>query len=355
MAVAATFSRDDARQNGAVIAMDARALGMDVALQPYINMDRDLAFDRGYNTFGEDPLLTGQIAAAEIEGIQSKGIMAQAKHYIEYDGGNNVFIGEQALREIYAAAFADAVRAGVSSIMCAYNKINGSYACGNPDTLITILRDQIGFKGFVTSDWGADHDIDFFNKGLNLQMPGPLTKNMDEEIRQEVESGRMSETTIDRAVGRILPQMDRFGLLDGKQKHSITSVDSAADALVVQKTAEDAAVLLKNDGNTLPLSKDDFHSLMVIGPGAGQVMAIGIPDEKAVGILADEVSPLDALRKATADDPNVHIVYAIADDLTGSPIPAEFLSHNGTPGLVKASSGKAEQTDNQISFAATLS
>jgi len=352
MGVAATFSRDDARQNGVVIAGDARALGMDVALQPYINMDRDLAFERGYNTFGEDPLLTGQIAAAEIEGIQGQGIMAQAKHYIGYDGGNNVFIGEQALHEIYAAPFADAVRAGVSSIMCSYNKINGSYACGNPDTLITVLRDQIGFKGFVTSDWGADHDIDFFSKGLDLEMPGPLTKNMDEQIRQEVESGRMSEATIDRAVGRILLEMDRFGFLDGKQKHTITPVDSAADAVVVQKTAEDAAVLLKNDGNALPLSKDDLHSLAVIGPGAGQTMAIGIPDEKAVGLLSREVSPLDALKKATADDPEVHITYAVADDLTGTAIPAEFLSHDGTPGLQrKASSGKVEQTDSQINFA----
>ena len=356
MGVAATFSRDDARQNGVVIARDARALGMDVVLQPYINMDRDLAFDRGYNTFGEDPLLTGQIAAAEVEGIQSQGIMAQAKHYIGYDGGNNVFIGEQALHEIYAAPFADTVGAGVSSIMCSYNKVNGSYACGNPDTLITVLRDQIGFKGFVTSDWGADHDIDFFSKGLDLEMPGPLTKNMDEQIRQQVQSGRMSAATIDRAVGRILLQMDRFGFLDGKQKHTIAPVDSAADAVVVQKTGEDAAVLLKNENNALPLTKDDLHSLAVIGPGAGQLMAIGIPDEKAVGILSREVSPLDALKKATADDPDVHITYAVADDLTGTPIPSEFLSHNGTPGLErKGSSGNAEQTDGQISFAASSS
>jgi beta-glucosidase len=352
MGVAATFSRDDARQNGMVIARDARALGMDVVLQPFINMDRDLTFERGYNTFGEDPLLTGQIAAAEIEGVQSQGIMAQAKHYIGYDGGNNVFIGDQALHEIYAAPFADAVRAGVSSIMCSYNKINGTYACGNPDTLIQVLRDQIGFKGFVTSDWGADHDIDFFGKGLDLEMPGPLTKNMDDEIRRDVQSGRMSEATIDRAVGRILVQMDRFGFLDDKQKHSITPIDSAADAPVVLKTAEDAAVLLKNDQSTLPLTKDDLHSLAVIGPGAGQIMAIGIPDEKAVGILSREVSPLDALKRATADDPEAQITYAVADDLTGSPIPARFLSHNGMLGLErKASSGKVEQADSQINFA----
>src|SRR6185437_9773426 len=116
--------RYDARQNGIVIARDARALGIDVVLQPFINMDRDLTFERGYNTFGEDPLLTGQIAAAEILGIQGQGILSQAKHFVGYDGGTDVFIGPQALHVIYAAPFDAAVRAGVSSIMCYYNKIN---------------------------------------------------------------------------------------------------------------------------------------------------------------------------------------------------------------------------------------
>ncbi len=352
MGVAATFSREDAFQNGVVIARDARALGIDVVLQPFINMDRDLTFERGYNTFGEDPLLTGAIGAAEIEGVQSQGIMAQAKHYIGYDGGNNVFIGEQALHEIYVAPFSDAVHAGVSSVMCSYNKINGAYACGNADTLIKVLRDQLGFKGFVTSDWGADHDIDFYNNGLDLEMPGPLVKNMSQVMQREIAAGTMSKATVDRAVGRILLQMDRFGLLDGKSKHSISPIDSATDAPIVLKTAEDAAVLLKNDRNTLPLTQNDLTSLALIGPGAGQIVAIGIPDEKAVGILSREVSPLVALKEAAASNPDVHITYAVGNDLTGTVIPARFLSHDGSPGLErKSSSGHVEQTDGQIDFA----
>ncbi|MGC2297864.1 MAG: glycoside hydrolase family 3 N-terminal domain-containing protein, partial [Acidobacteriaceae bacterium] len=125
MGLAATFSREDAQANGIVIARDARALGIDVSLQPFINIDRDLTFDRGYNTFGEDPLLTGQIAAAEVRGIQSLGVLAQAKHYVGYDGGTDVVIGQEALHEIYVAPFVDVVNAGVASIMCSYNKING--------------------------------------------------------------------------------------------------------------------------------------------------------------------------------------------------------------------------------------
>jgi len=355
MGLAATFSREDARRNGVVIARDARSLGIDVVLQPFINMDRDLTFARGYNTFGEDPLLTGEMAAAEIEGIQSQGIMAQAKHFVGYDGGTDVVIGPQALHEIYVAPFAAAVRAGVSSIMCSYNKINGAYACNNPDTLITVLRYQVGFRGFVTSDWGANHTPDFVKDGLDLEMPGPLAKNFEQTLRAAVDSGTESEAAIDRAVGRILCQMDRFGLLDGRSKHTITPIDTAADAPVVEKTGEDAAVLLSNNGRALPLTQDDLRSLALIGPGAGQAIAIGIPDEKAVGIPARQVGPFYALRKLLASRPRVHLRYAVADDMTGTPVPAAFFTHDGQPGLERTSnrhapSGTDAHTDPQIAF-----
>jgi beta-glucosidase len=334
MGLAATFSREDARQNGIVIARDARSLGIDVVLQPFINIDRDLTFSRAYNTFGEDPLLSGQIAAAEIEGIQSQGILAQAKHYVGYDGGTDVYIGPQALHEIYVAPFDDAVRAGVASIMCSYNKINGAYACNNPDTLITVLCDQVGFRGFVTSDWGANHTPDFVKDGLDLEMPGPGKNDMVQILRAAVDAGTVREADIDRAVGHILVQMDRFGLLDHQPKHDITPIDFAADAPVVEKTGEDAAVLLRNEDHALPLASDDLHSLALIGPGAGQTMAIGIPDEKAVGIPAHEIGPFTALQQDTDGNSRVHLRYAVADDMTGTPIPASFLTHNnGQPGL----------------------
>ena len=117
MGVAATFSQADAKANGVTIGRDARSLGQDVVLEPFVNMDRDTSWGRGFNTFGEDPLLTGQTGAAEITGIQSQGTMAQVKHYIAYDGGNNVTVDSQTLHEIYLQPFADAVQAGVSSVI----------------------------------------------------------------------------------------------------------------------------------------------------------------------------------------------------------------------------------------------
>jgi beta-glucosidase len=353
MGLAATFSREDARQNGLVIARDARSLGIDVVLQPFINIDRDLSFGRSYNTFGEDPLLSGQIAAAEIEGIQSQGILAQAKHYVGYDGGTDVFIGPQALHEIYVAPFDDAVRAGVASIMCSYNKINGAYACNNPDTLITVLRNQVGFQGFVTSDWGANHTPDFVKDGLDLEMPNPGKNDMVAILRAAVASGTVNIADINRAVGHILLQMDRFGFLDHAPKHDVTPIDSAADAPIVEKTGEDAAVLLRNKDHALPLTAEDLHSLALIGPGAGQTMAIGIPDEKAVGIPEHEIGPFAALQHDTAGDPQVHLRYAVADDMTGTPIPPSAFTHNnGQSGLSAAYQLiSVEQIVPQINFA----
>ena len=155
MGVAATFSTKDAEANGAVIGREARSLGIDVVLQPFINIDRDITFTRGYNTFGEDPFLTGQMGAAEIRGAQSQDVMAQAKHYIAYDTESyNVFVDQQTLHEVYAAPFVEAVRAGVSSIMCSYNRVNGRFACDNADTLKTYAQGRNGIQRFCNFGLG---------------------------------------------------------------------------------------------------------------------------------------------------------------------------------------------------------
>jgi len=118
MGLAATFDRELARKNGEVIGGDARALGQDIVLEPFLNLVRDFGFARAYNTYGEDPLLTGQIGAAVVSGIQSKGVMSAAKHYTAFDGGTDVVVDPQTLHEIYVAPFAHAVEAGIASVLC---------------------------------------------------------------------------------------------------------------------------------------------------------------------------------------------------------------------------------------------
>ena len=172
MALAATFSREDARRNGVLIGADARALGQDIVLEPFLNLVRDFGFARAYNSYGEDPLLAGQIGAALVTGIQSRGVMSAAKHYTAFDGGSDVAVDPQTLHEIYVAPFADAVGAGIASVLCSSNRINGAYSCGSGATLNTILKSELGFKGFVITDFEGTHSTLYINEGLDLEMPG---------------------------------------------------------------------------------------------------------------------------------------------------------------------------------------
>jgi beta-glucosidase len=391
MGLGATFSPEDARLNGVVTGRDARALGIDITLQPFINVMRDPTWSRGYNLFGEDPLLVGQIGAAEIQGIQSQGVMAMAKHYIAYNGGDNVVVGPQALHEIYAEPFADAVKAGVATIMCSYNRINGAYSCGNPDTLRTLLKQEIGFKGFVTSDWGATHSPTFVNEGLDLEMSGYTADNKScyfcavpepppapvatihgfkpsepyawpapipeeppryssgsshhydhtEGMLAAIKAGQVQPARITAAARRILFEENRFGWLGKEPKHNVTPVPFDQDMKVVEKTSEDAAVLLKNENHALPLTPGDLKSVALIGPNAGQTITIGLSMEKALGFSSRDPGPLAALKQQSEGVPDRHIAYAVADDMTGSPIPASLLSHAGHPGLLR------EKTDGQ--------
>jgi beta-glucosidase len=357
MGVAASFDPEVARENGVVIGRDARALGIDVTLQPFVNLLRDPTWGRAFNVFGEDPLLTGQTGAAEIEGIQSQGVMAQVKHFIAYDGSNNVVVDEQTLHETYLPPFVDAVDAGVASVMCSYNQINGPYACDNETTLTRILRGELGFKGFVTSDWGANHSLDSINAGVDMEMPGEAGASLGlpafwnlAAMRAAVEDGTVPESTIDRAVGRILYEENRFGLLDGASKHEVTPQPVQADEEVVQRTGEKAAVLLKDEGAALPLDGQDLESLALVGPGAGQTMATGGGGERGAGLPSyAQFGTYGELQRLTGG--NAHIAYAVGDDMTGEPVPASALSHEGQPGLLRTdAAGGATQVDPQLDF-----
>ena len=398
MGVAATFDTHLAEQNGVVIGREARALGIDVALQPYINIDRDLAWRRAYNTYGEDPLLTSQMGAAVIKGIQSQHVMAVAKHFIGYDtGATDVWIDEQSLHEIYLPPFEAAVNAGVAAVMCSYNHINGPYACSNRALLTGILRDQWSFKGILISDWGATHSAEFMKDGLDMEMidgpdssgyqepaflgaepaavPPPADPNgesmgdiyggtIPEEpvvpsndsdvglkvapktIAQALADGSVNEATITRAAGHVLYEIDRFGLLDGGAKHDVTRQAIEDNAKIIARTGEEAAVLLKNEGGALPLKSTDLDSVVLIGPTAGQVDAIGINGERSMGLPQRQVGPLEALRKISG---NANISFAVADDMTGTPIPAAAFSHDGKPGLLYAGPG-GSHADPAVNF-----
>lgn len=373
LSMASTFSPADAEATGALIGRDARALGVDVILEPYINIYRDPTFERAYNTLGEDPVLSGTLGARFVRGAQAQNVMAQAKHFIGYEGAGNVEIDGQALREIYLAPFRDVARAGVASIMCSYNKVNGRHACGNDALLNGALRKESGFRGFITSDWGATHGAEFITSGLDMEQPGigpgafyAITKEAEggpgmtaeekadllevlaagtpeeqihaipeqddmpnaepegvsKNLGEALAKGSVTDADLDRAAARILGQMEAFGWLDRAPNHATLPQAVDENAKSIQRLAERGAVLLKNDG-VLPLKPADLGSLALIGPGAQQTFAIVAGQEQSFGRAERQVGAYHALRKMT-DSPGMRL--AVGDDMTGAPIPKEGFS-----------------------------
>ena len=178
---AATWDPSAEKLYGQVIGAEQAAKGTTIDLGPTINIVRDPRWGRAFESIGEDPYLNGTLGAAEIQGVQSTGTMAQVKHLAVYNqetnrntSADNAVVSTEAEQEIYLPAFQDAVQQGAaSSVMCSYSYINGTAACQNPYLLSTVLRQQFGFTGFVTSDWGATHSTAASaNAGLDMDMPG---------------------------------------------------------------------------------------------------------------------------------------------------------------------------------------
>src|SRR5215472_2378934 len=334
--LAATFDPEAARRYGTVLGREARALGQDVLLGPHINIDRDPVFARNQTTFGEDPFLAGVIAAEFTRGVQNQGVMAQIKHLAGYNSSGNVAIDERTLHEIYLPAFEVAIRVGASSIMCAYNKLNGPYACENGEVQNGIIRGQLGFKGFITSDWGATHSTEAITQGLDLEMPGPregAKTYFTEPLEQALTSKAISESALDEAVAHILFQMDQFHRL-GQNIARPSTIDVEGDAKIVQDIAEASAVLLKNEDHILPLKISDLNSLVLIGPTAGQ-LAVGSGSERGYGFEQRFMSPLEALRRSASGQSQTNIRYALGDDLTGVPLAGPLLSNERGVGLLR--------------------
>jgi beta-glucosidase len=335
--LAATFDPTAARLYGGVLGHEARTLHQDVLLGPHINIDRDPLFGRNQTTFGEDPYLVGVMAAEFTRGVQDQGVMAQIKHLAGYNGAGNVEIDERTLHEIYLPAFEAAIRAGASSIMCAYNKLNGPYSCENTQVQNEIVRTHWGFGGFITSDWGATHSTEAIIKGLDLEMPGPRegTKTyFTQPLAEAIRTGKLPESALDGAVGHILNEMDHFHMFGSSAAERDATIDVEADAKSAQSIAEESAVLLKNEGNILPIKSSDLGSLILIGPTAGQ-LAVGAGGERGYGFEERFVSPLDALQRAAGPQGQTNVSYAVGDDLTGVPLSGAALSHDRQAGLLR--------------------
>ncbi len=276
--LAASWDTDFARQVGVSLGRDARARGVHFLLGPGVNIYRAPMNSRNFEYFGEDPYLAAQIAVPYIQGVQSQDVVAMVKHYAannaEYDrNGENAVIDARTLREIYLPAFEAAVKQGnVGSVMDSYNLVNGEHATQNKFLNLDVLRKEWGFRGILMSDYGAAHDaVAAANAGLDLETPAHFLTA--EELMPAIKAGKVSEATIDEKVRHILRIAVEYGFLDHEQTDvSIPLYDHESRAVAL-RSAEESMVLLKNDGNVLPLDMSKIHSIAVIGPDAYPAVA----------------------------------------------------------------------------------
>jgi beta-glucosidase len=361
LAVAATFSRADAYANGMVLGRDARALGQQAVARPFVALATSPGGGPAGASFGEDPLLAGQTAAAEIAGIQAQGTMALVSGSLSGGpsggAGTGPAVDPAALQEIYLQPVQDAVRAGAAGLICSPGTLTvatgtgaqpgrppRSPACGDAALLTQTLRQELGFGGFVIAGQGANPGTVSLDSGLDGEITGTGRAAgyfTPAAIRAAVASGTVGQATIDQAAGAILAEMDRFGLLGRSPKHRAAREPVGADEQIVTRTAQDAATLLKNAGHVLPLTATELGSLALIGPGAAQVAGADPAGGNGPGIPGRRPGTLQVLRQELAIGGGAHLTYAAGDDLTGSPVPASALSHDGQPGLVRASTGTA--------------
>ena len=274
-AVAATFDTAYEEQYGAAIGREFARKGVDVALGPTINIVRDPRWGRAYETLGEDPYLSGQLAAADVKGIQSAGVIAEVKHAAVYNIENpagTVIVSRAAIQEIYLPAFQAAIaQAAPGAIMCAYSNVNNVPACQNPILLKDGLDQQANFQGFIGSDWGGDHStVASIDAGFDVEMPNGYFN--DSLLLQAIAQHQISVAQVNAMVSRVLSQLFAFGIIGKTPTGSRTAVTTNATATAVAlRGADEGIVLLKNSGRILPLPKST-KSIAVIGWDGGSGM-----------------------------------------------------------------------------------
>ncbi len=316
--VAATFDTDLVYEMGQALAKDCIEHDVDMLLGPGINIKRYANCGRNFEYMSEDPVVAGELGAAYINGVESLGVATSLKHYALNNQEKNrtrisVEVDERTLREVYLKCFEIAVKKSKpTSVMCAYNKYQSIWCSENKRLLNDILKEEWGYDGFVISDWGAVQNIGrALAAGLDLQMP--YNKNIEEEIKTALKDGTLTEERMNNALERFLTfvfsKKNEKGDYDRDQLHALA-----------RKIAANGTVLLKNNDNVLPLTKEKYKKIGIMGEYAEKAMSFG---RGSAEVNADDKyieSPLEELKKAL---PDCEFVYEKAyEKLTLSDTPA---------------------------------
>ncbi|WP_229776853.1 glycoside hydrolase family 3 C-terminal domain-containing protein [Alicyclobacillus cellulosilyticus] len=264
-ALACSWDRELLQEVGKAIGEECQAEGVSILLGPAVNIKRSPLCGRNFEYFSEDPLLASELALSHIRGVQSQGVGTSIKHFAANNQEHrrlsvDAVVDERTLREIYLASFETAVRHGQPwTVMCAYNRVNGTYCAENVFLLRRVLREDWGFTGFVVSDWGAvDERVPALEAGLDLEMPGNGGVG-DRKIVAAVQAGKLPESVLNEAVARIL----RVVLRAVANRKEGATYDVAVHHQLARRAARESMVLLKNEGDILPLRRGG--TIAVIG------------------------------------------------------------------------------------------
>ncbi|WP_066586853.1 beta-glucosidase [Sphingomonas pruni] len=368
LATAATFDPKLAYAGGAMAGAEARAKTFNVLLAGGVNLTRDAWNGRNFEYLGEDPLLAGTLAAAAVRGVESNHIVSTVKHFAlnAQETGRTILnarIDEAALRESDLLAFEIAVKDGrPGSVMCAYNKVNGDWSCENRFLLTKVLRDDWKYPGWVMSDWGGVHStVKAAMAGLDQESGQELDKEIyfGAPFAAAVANGTIPVARLDEMVRRILTGVIASGLYDDPSPSAVQPIDYAAHADVAQRVAEASMVLLKNQGNVLPLAKRARKIVLIgghadvgvlSGGGSSQVRSVGgVPIEipltsgaaaSFVRVTYHNSSPLKAIR---AIAPGAQITYVDGKD----PAAAAAAARDADIAIVFATQWATEAEDNR--------
>ncbi|KAM0789495.1 hypothetical protein ACM66B_000314 [Microbotryomycetes sp. NB124-2] len=298
----ASFDLELADQVGKALGDEARAKGVHVVLGPTCNMQRSPLGGRGFESFAEDPYLSGMVTSAYVNGLQSKGVAACVKHFVgneqEFERfSTDSIIDERTLREIYLEPFRLAVKHSKPwTFMSSYNKLNGIHVSENKKILNDVLREEWGWTGMIMSDWTGTYSTDTALKaGLDLEMPGPTTMR-GAAIMRQVQCGKLFVSDIDNRIRQILNFVNQA--IDSGIPFNAPEkpIDTPQSRQLLRKAAQSAHVLLKNDDNLLPLKVSAGQKIAVIGANA----QIPVPSGGGSAALRSTytISPLQGISSA---------------------------------------------------------
>jgi beta-glucosidase len=332
VSLAASWDPSLAEQYGQVIGAEEAGKGASANLGPTVNIDRDPRWGRSFEALSEDPFLNSALDVPEIDGVQSQDVESQVKHFDAYNQetyrntpADDVIVSDRALQEIYMPSFNAAVtQAGAASVMCAYSYVNGSASCNSSYLLTDVLDEMWDFQGFVMSDYGALHGTDGALEGTDQEQPENTYYGT--ALETDIENGTIPLSALNTMVQRVFTEMFRFNFFSQPRTGSPTAtVTTPAHQALANQVAEAGTTLLKNAGQTLPLSSSGAGTIAVIGPAASVSPTYG-GGGSAYVIPSATVSPLQGIQAAAGSGTSVTYQPGLPADTALPAIPSADLS-----------------------------